>query len=131
MKPITFIAIIFSFLTTAVSANDKFCKMNDLNGRWVSYQAAVTEGHQHTGVCTFIVSNSQAQGNCVFNDPDPKQFQGKVTVNKDCSASFDMNFDPLPVIANFQIQLHKDKESFVGRFLNNFGVAGVTNAVKR
>jgi hypothetical protein len=111
-------------------AADKFCTINDMNGNWRSYQGAVLV-NPHTGVCDFKVANGFAQGTCDFSNGFQGPFQGEVIVNKDCSVDFDMDFAPVPVISKFQIQLHKDKKSFVGRWVNNFGVMGVTNAVKR
>jgi hypothetical protein len=118
------------FTANAYADSGKGCGSNDMNGVWTSYQGAVVV-NPHTGVCDFTVANGQAQGNCVFSTGFKGDFQGDVVVNKDCSATFDMDFSPVaPVVANFQIHLHKDKNSFVGRFQNNFGVMGVTNAVK-
>ncbi len=116
----------FSNLVTA-SEN---CNINDLNGKWVAYQGAVLV-NPHTGICKFNVANGLAQGACDFSNGFSGPFQGEVAISKDCSAKFDMNFASVPVISSFQVQLHKDKKSFVGRWSNNFGVIGVTNAVKR
>lgn len=126
---------IFVFLIYALSsvafAADKLCHSNDMNGRWVSYQGAVL-GNPHTGICKFKVANGLAQGSCDFSVGFKGQFQGEVIVNTDCSANFVMDFNPgAPVVSDFQVQLHKDKQSFVGRWSNNFGVIGVTNAVKQ
>ncbi len=121
-------AILILLFSNAVNADQK-CNMNELNGNWIAYQGAVLV-NPHTGVCKFNVANGLAQGTCDFSNGFVGPFQGEVIVNKDCSAKFDMNFAPVPVISNFQVQLHKDKKSFVGRWSNNFGVIGVTNAVK-
>jgi hypothetical protein len=129
--PALAILLIANAQAQAAVEKEKVCSINDMNGRWTSYQGAVTPDHQHTGVCTFTVANGQAQGNCTFSTGFQGPFQGEVVVNKDCSANFTTDFNPIPVVANFQVQLHKDKESFVGRFINSAGVVGVTNAVKR
>ncbi|MEQ1558881.1 MAG: hypothetical protein ABL933_08085 [Methyloglobulus sp.] len=117
-------------LTAKAYATDKFCTINDMNGRWTAYQGAVLV-NPHTGICDFKVSNGLAQGTCDFSTGFKGPFQGEVIVNKDCSVNFDMDFAPVPVVSKFQIQLHKDKQSFVGRWANNHDVIGVTNAVKR
>ncbi len=130
MKPITLIALSLYFITNTALASDKPCSMNDLNGRWVSYQGAVLV-NPHTGICKFKVANGQAQGVCDFSTGFLGPFSGEVVVNRDCSATIAMDFNPIPVVSDFQVQLHKDKQSFVGRWSNNFGVIGVTNAVKQ
>lgn len=125
---------ILILLTALASSNSyaqpKFCNINDMNGHWTAYQGAVLV-NPHTGICNFKIINGLAQGNCDFSTGFKGPFQGEVVVNKDCSATFQMDFAPVPVISNFQVQLHKDKNSFVGRWSNNFDVLGVTNAVKR
>lgn len=129
MKFFILSALALLFSTTAYS-EDKPCGINDMNGRWVSYQGAVLV-NPHTGICKFKVVDGLAQGDCGFSGGFKGPFQGKVVVNPDCSVDFDMDFAPAPVVSIFQIQLHKDKKSFVGRWSNNYGVIGITNAVKR
>lgn len=124
------LTILLSANTHATVEKEKGCTLNDMNGRWTSYQGAVLV-NPHTGICTFKVANGLAQGDCDFSNGFKGPFQGEVVVNQDCSVNFDMDFAPVPVISKFQVQLHKDKKSFVGRWNNNFGVIGVTNAVKR
>lgn len=131
MKLLIFPVLALLLTTNAYASEGKGCSINDMNGRWTSYQGAVTADRQHTGICKFTVANGQAQGTCDFSNGFQGPFQGEVVVNKDCSANFAMDFTPVPVVANFQVQLHKDKQSYVGRFANNHGVEGVTNAVKR
>jgi hypothetical protein len=130
MKYLTLVAIALSVVSTVTIAQDKPCTINDMNGVWTSYQGAVAV-NPHTGICTFKVANGLAQGSCDFSNGFQGPFQGEVVVNRDCSVNFDMDFAPVPVVSTFQIQLHKDKKSFVGRWSNNFGVIGITNAVKR
>lgn len=130
MKQLTFVAFIFLLISNAAIASDKSCHMNDMNGKWVSYQGAVL-GNPHTGICKFKVANGLAQGECDFSVGFKGPFTGEVIVNPDCSAEFVMDFKPTPVVSGFQVQLHKDKKSFVGRWENNHGVIGVTNAVKQ
>jgi hypothetical protein len=121
-------------LAVALAANayaaDKPCALNDMNGHWVSYQGAIL-GNPHTGICKFKVANGLAQGECDFSVGFKGPFTGEVVVNPDCSADFAMDFAPVPVVSDFQVQLHKDKKSFVGHWENNHGVIGVTNAVKQ
>ena len=131
MKQLIFAALLFSIISSAATASDKSCNINDMNGHWVSYQGAVTQDRQHTGVCKFKVANGLAQGVCDFSTGFQGPFTGEVVVKPDCSADFAMDFKPAPVVSDFQVQLHRDKKSFVGRWSNNFGVIGVTNAVKR
>lgn len=121
---------LLAFAGAQANADSKACHINDLNGHWTAYQGAVLV-NPHTGVCNFTIANGLAQGNCDFSNGFQGPFKGEVVVNKDCSANFEMDFDPVPVVSSFQVQLHKDKKSFVGRWSNNFGVIGVTNAVKR
>jgi hypothetical protein len=127
---ITTLSILFSTSVQATEEKEKDCNINAMNGRWTSYQGAVL-GNPHTGICDFKVANGLAQGTCDFSTGFQGPFTGEVVVNKDCSATLDMDFAPVPVISMFQIQLHKDKQSFVGRWKNNHDVIGVTNAVKR
>lgn len=127
---ISVLPLLVAAFTANAFAADKPCTMHDLNGRWVSYQGAVL-GNPHTGICKFKVANGLAQGECDFSVGFKGPFTGEVMVNPDCSADFAMDFNPAPVVSTFQVQLHKDKKSFVGRWENNFGVIGVTNAVKQ
>ncbi len=129
MKKTTLLLLI-TFLNVNAFANSKMCSINDMNGLWIAYQGAVLT-NPHTGVCKFNVANGLAQGTCNFSNGFTGPFQGPVIVNKDCSAEVQMDFAPAPVVSDFQVQLHKDRNSFVGRWSNNFGVIGVTNAVKR
>ncbi|NOU20343.1 MAG: hypothetical protein HOO93_00895 [Methyloglobulus sp.] len=124
------ILLIANAQAQAAVEKEKACTVNDMNGRWVSYQGAVL-GNPHTGICKFKVANGLAQGECDFSVGFKGPFTGEIVVNPDCSADFAMDFNPASVVSDFQVQLHKDKKSFVGRWSNNFGVIGVTNAVKR
>ena len=129
MKAIVFslLAVVFSTTSWATGIG---CNINTMNGQWASYQAAVLT-NPHTGVCKFKVVTGFAEGTCDFSNGFSGPFQGVVTVNNDCSANLSMDFAPVPVISDFQIQLHKNKFAFVGQWSNNHGVIGITNAVKR
>ncbi|MGQ0555527.1 MAG: hypothetical protein ACT4PN_06240 [Nitrospiraceae bacterium] len=113
------------------------CQKRDLRGNWVSYQNEVLK-NPHTGVCKFSVENGKVQGTCDFSLKDDQgnpltglQFTGEATVNEDCSAHVKMDFAPRPFQSTFQLQLHRNKKSFVGRWENNFGALGTTNGVKQ
>jgi hypothetical protein len=101
-----------------------------MNGEWVSYQNAVVV-NPHTGVCKFVVQQGTATGTCDFSTGFTGPFVGSVTVAKDCSAEVTMDFAPAPVVSNFHLQLHRDGESFAGRWDNNFNVLGTTQGIKR
>jgi hypothetical protein len=113
------------------------CQKRDLQGSWVSYQNEVLK-NPHTGVCKFSVENGKAAGTCEFSLKDEQgnpltglQFTGEATVKEDCSAQVMMDFAPRPFKSTFQLQLHRNKKSFVGRWENNFGALGTTNGVKQ
>lgn len=114
------------------------CRKRDLKGRWVSYQAEVLK-NPHTGLCNFDIENGKVEGKCDFSLKDEQgnlltglQFVGDATVKDDCSAVLIMDFTPFgrPFISTFQLQFHRNKKSFVGRWENTFGALGVANGVK-
>ena len=123
------------------SHNYKGCKALDMNGEWVAYQGTALAGQPHTGVCDFSVLNGVATGSCDFSTgfigpfPDPKSLNvgvKNVEVKKDCSVELQMDFTPAaPFVSTFHLQLNRDKQSFVGRWDNNFGAVGVSNGVKK
>jgi hypothetical protein len=83
------------------------------------------------------VENGKVNGSCDFSLKDDQgqlltglQFTGEATVKEDCSAEVLMDFLPRPFKSTFQLQLHRNKKSFVGRWENNFGALGTTNGVK-
>jgi hypothetical protein len=115
------------------------CQKRDLRGNWVSYQAEV-KANPHTGVCKFSVENGKVNGSCDFSLKDDQgnplsglQFTGEATVKEDCSAELTMDFRPFgrPFVSTFDLQLHRNKKSFVGRWDNTFGALGTANGVKQ
>ena len=115
------------------------CQKRNLNGQWVSYQAEV-KVNPHTGVCKFSVDNGKVEGTCDFSLTDHHgnpltglQFTGEATVKEDCSAQVTMDFTPFgrPFVSTFELQLHRNKKSFVGRWGNTFGALGTANGVKQ
>lgn len=77
------------------------------------------------GTCDFSLKDDQ--GHPLTGLP----FTGETTVNEDCSAAVVMDFASRPVKSTFQLQLHRNKKSFVGRWENNLGALGTTNGVKQ
>lgn len=114
------------------------CQKRDLKGQWISYQAEV-KANPHTGVCRFKIENGKVEGACDFSLTDDQgkpltglQFTGEATVKEDCSAELTMDFRPFgrPFVSTFQLQFHRNKKSFVGRWENTFGALGTANGVK-
>lgn len=114
------------------------CQKRDLRGNWVSYQAEV-KANPHTGVCKFSIENGKAEGACDFSLTDDQgkpltdlRFSGEATVKEDCSTELTMDFTPFgrPFVSTFQLQLHRNKKSFVGRWENTFGALGTANGVR-
>ncbi len=113
------------------------CQKRDLQGSWVSYQNEVLK-NPHTGICKFAVESGKVQGTCDFSLKDPQgnpltglQFTGEASMKEDCSAELTMDFAPRPFKSTFQLHLHRNKKSFVGRWENNFEALGTTNGVKQ
>ena len=103
----------------------------------MSYQNEVLK-NPHTGICKFSVEHGNVEGRCDFSLKDPQgnrltglQFTGEIGVKEDCSAELTMDFAPRPFKSTFQLQLHRNKKSFVGRWENNFGALGTTSGVKQ
>lgn len=103
------------------------CKQSDLNGTWISYQAALTEGH--TGRCELTVAQGNLAGRCEMNDGFGFDVEGPVKVGKNCAATLEMNFTGGS--AMFDLQLNKGKDAFVGQWKNTFDIVGTTSGVKR
>lgn len=112
------------------------CKQVDAKGTWVTYQAAfiTAPNGQHVGQCNLVVDKSgyvdQGSSYCefvTFNTPQIPT-DGKITVNKDCSADIALGLGNLVG----QVQLAKNKQTFSGRFSAQGGaVSGTTSGVKR
>jgi len=107
------------------------CAAKALEGDWVSYQGTAQAGAPHTGVCRIHVEDGVATGDCDFSLGFTGPFQGAATVNDDCSAEVTMDFAPAAFVSKFQLQLARNKQSFVGRWENDFGANGIANGVKR
>lgn len=114
------------------------CQRRDLKGQWISYQNEVLK-NPHTGVCRFKIENGKVEGACDFSLTDDQgkpltglQFTGEAAVKEDCSAELTMDFRPFgrPFVSTFQLQFHRNKKSFVGRWENTFGAIGTANGVK-
>lgn len=109
------------------------CRKRDLRGNWVSYQNEVLK-NPHTGVCRFSIENGKVEGTCDFSLHDDQgnpltglAFTGQATVKEDCSAELTMDFTPRPFTSTFQLQLHRNKKSFVSRWENTFGALGTAS----
>lgn len=131
------VSLILCSQTQAFFEEEGRCQKRDLRGHWVSYQNEVLK-NPHTGVCKFSVDNGKVLGTCDFSLKDDQgnsltglPFSGEATVKEDCSAEVIMDFAPRPFQSTFQLQLHRNKKSFVGRWENNFGALGTTNGVKQ
>ncbi len=107
------------------------CTAKALDGDWVSYQGTAQAGSPHTGVCRIHVEDGTTTGDCDFSLGFTGPFHGNAAVNGDCSAEVTMDFAPARFVSTFQLQLARNKQSFVGRWENNLGANGVANGVKR
>ncbi len=117
------------------------CTKANLNGSYVMYQAAVNNpDRNHTGRCEITINNGLLSGSCAFDpavDGQPN-FNGPVygdaTMNTNCSANLTVEFDPVPEVvhikSNFELQFTPNKEGFMGKFSNNFGIYGITNGTR-
>lgn len=141
MKHVLFSTAVVSLIlcsqTQAFFEEEGRCQKRDLRGNWVSYQNEVLK-NPHTGMCKFSVDNGMSVGTCDFSLKDDQgnlltglPFSGEATVKEDCSAEVVMDFAPRPFKSTFQLQLHRNKKAFVGRWENNFGALGTTNGVKQ
>lgn len=133
----TVVSLILCNQAQAFFEEEGRCQKRDLRGNWVSYQNEVLK-NPHTGVCKFSVENGKVGGSCDFSLKDDQgnpltglQFTGEAAVKEDCSAELTMDFAPRPFKSTFQLQLHRNKKSFVGRWENTFGALGTTNGVKQ
>ncbi len=131
MKKLLFIATTLLISSQANAAAG--CKASDLNGNYVTYQAAINH-HFHTGKCEININKGLLTGHCAF-DPTVSgdanyngPVNGTATINTNCSAVMSMNFGP--VESNFDIQFTPDKNSYIGKFENNFGVQGTSSGTR-
>lgn len=133
MKKILFIATALLISTQVNAGGPATCKAKDLNGDYVSYQAAINH-HFHTGKCEINIKNGLLTGHCAFDptvDGNPNfngPVNGTATINTNCSAVMSMNFGP--VESHFDVQFTPDKQSFIGKFDNNFGVEGTSSGTR-
>jgi hypothetical protein len=133
MKKILLVASSLLLSTQVQAAPRSPCTQANLNGNYISYQAAINH-HFHTGKCEIEITSGVLSGHCKF-DPsaeNPVNYDGPVlgtaTMNANCSAAMTMNFGP--VASTFDVQFTPDKQSFIGKFGNNFGVEGITNGTR-
>lgn len=147
MKKFVFIATIAA-LSAHAHADDSArkdhktaCRAKDLNGHYVMFQAAVNRPElNHNGRCDIDIDDGVVSGTCEFgrNVSGNPNFAGPVyghaVINKNCSADATISFDPVPNVVHidstFDLQFTPDKQSFVGRFNNNFGVEGISNGTR-
>ncbi len=138
MKKILFVASSLLMASQVQAANTP-CTKASLNGSYIMYQAAINH-HFHTGKCEITISNGDLTGHCAF-DPsaeNPVNFNGPVygsaTMNTNCSAVATISFDPVPNVvhidSDFDLQFTPDKQSFIGKFINTFGVEGTTSGTR-
>ena len=129
--------IIFS--TAALFAGTEItnaaCVQSDAKGIWTTYQAAfiTPPGEQHVGQCNLVVDKKGVVGQgsycefVTFNTPQIPT-DGKINVNKDCSATINLGLGNLVA----QIKLEKNKQTYSGRFSAQGGqVSGTTNGIKQ
>lgn len=142
MKRMLLSAAVFSFILCSQAyafwEQEGACRQLDLKGQWISYQAEVLK-NPHTGVCKFTIVKGEVKGSCDFSLTDDQgspltglQFTGEAAIKDDCSVELTMDFRPFgrPFVSTFQLQLHRNKKSFVGRWQNTFGALGTANGVK-
>ena len=112
------------------------CNQADAKGTWITYQAAfiTAPDGEHVGQCKLVVDKKgyvdQSSSFCefvTFNTPQIPT-DGKITINKDCSANISLGLGNLVG----QVQFAKNKQTFSGRFSAQGGaVSGTTNGVKQ
>lgn len=132
MKKLLLGILVLACCGPAAEAGSRRCKATQMDGDWVGFQNAVVV-NPHTGACDFTVSQGAVTGNCDFSAPFNSSFSfvGTVAVSEDCSVEMVMDFAPAPFVSTFHLQLSRDRQSFVGRWENTFGVLGTTSGVKR
>ena len=147
MKKVLFVASSLLMIGQVQAGPITPCTQANLNGSYVVYNAAVTGTGltdagtlNHTGRCEVNINNGVLSGNCEFdpNNTGAHNFHGPVsgiaTMNTNCSAELTMNFDPVPGVVHidstFDVQFLPNKEGFIGKFSNNFGVSGSTSGTR-
>lgn len=147
MKTVLLVASSF-FIAAQVQAGPITpCTQANLNGSYVLYQAAVNGTNltdagalNHTGRCEVNINNGNLTGTCAFdsNNSGQPNFNGPVygtaVMNTNCSADLNISFDPVPNVVHidsyFDVQFLPNKEGFIGKFSNNFGVYGSSNGTR-
>jgi hypothetical protein len=144
MKKKTLLLISCALASTQLHAAPG-CTQANLNGNYVMYQAAVNNPNlNHTGKCTITIISGVVSGSCAFgpNVSGNPNFSGPVyspvtanaVMNSNCSATIPISFDPVPgsvhIDSVFDVQFTADKQSFIGRFGNNFGLQGTSNGTR-
>lgn len=147
MKKILFVASSLLIAGQVQAGPITPCTQANLNGSYVVYNAAVTGttltdagSLNHTGRCEVSINNGALTGTCAFdsNNSGAHNFHGPVygtaTMNTNCSAAMTMSFDPVPDVVHidseFDVQFLPNKEGFIGKFENNFGVYGSTSGTR-
>ncbi|QJD29821.1 hypothetical protein [Methylococcus geothermalis] len=103
------------------------CKTPDLNGTWIMYQSNLAE--QHTGRCEVSIVRGSATGHCVMGHHIEFDVTGTGSVDRNGAASLQLDFSGGS--STFDLQLARNKLSFVGQWSNTFGTGGISNGVKR
>ena len=146
MKKVLFVASSLLMIGQVQAGPTTPCTQANLNGSYVVYNAAVTGtgltdagSLNHTGRCEVNVNNGVLSGNCEFdsNNSGAHNYHGPVygtaTMNTNCSADMVMSFD-VPngphIDSFFDVQFTPNKEGFIGKFNNIFGVYGSTSGTR-
>ncbi len=147
MKKFFFVASSLLMVTQVQAGPITPCTQANLNGSYVLYNAAVNGkslpdagSMNHTGRCEIHINNGNLTGTCAFdpNNSNQPNFNGPVygtaTMNTNCSADMTISFDPVPNVVHidseFDVQFLPNKEGFIGKFSNNFGVRGSTSGTR-
>lgn len=147
MKKILFVASSLLIAGQVQAGPITQCTQANLNGSYVLYQAAVNGtgltdagALNHTGRCEVSINNGNLTGTCAFdsNNSGQPNFNGPVygtaVMNANCSADLNISFDPVPNVVHidsfFDVQFLPNKEGFIGKFSNNFGVYGSTSGTR-
>jgi hypothetical protein len=103
------------------------CKSSDFSGTWIMYQANLNE--QHSGRCEVKASQGMAEGSCAMSNGLKFAVHGPVAVDKSCAVSLTLDFTGGS--SHFDLQLARNKQSFVGQWDNTFGTHGISSGVRR
>lgn len=123
---------------TLAQGAEAACRQADALGTWKTYQSAFINknGDPHIGKCSLKVDKYGAvdpgPSTCqfIFTGFSTANFQtgGTVTVNKDCSATINLDLGGF----SGQVQITKTKGSFTGMFTAQGGaVLGTSNGAKQ